>query len=52
MPPIWFNVSIDYLRACQVLLVYPVVKFDKTETEASLHITEKLVTPEVQLKKS
>ena len=28
--PIWFNVDIDYLLACQVLVVYPVTKFDKT----------------------
>ena len=34
IPPIWFKVNIDYTPKCQILLVYPVAKFNKTGTEA------------------
>ena len=34
--PTWFNVNIVYLPACQILLVYPAAKFEKTYWHSGL----------------
>ena len=44
IPPIWFDVTIDYIPECRLQLI------KRTSTEALLHMIKKLARPEVQLK--